>query len=85
MTFWFTNLNNLPEILEQCHVIYSIKTELCNQSLQKVPLRTLNNDVDLPGLSVKQNNRNDESDIMPIITIEERLTFPFEDGRTLKK
>ena len=40
--------------------------------------------VDLPGLSVQQKNGNDESDpiMIPIITLEELLTFPREDDRS---
>ena len=33
-------------------------------------------DVDLSGLLLQQNDGNDESDTKPIVTIEEHLTFP---------
>ena len=40
------------------------------------------NDADLPGLSVQQNDGNYESDTTPIITKEEFLTFPWVDDRS---
>ena len=38
-------------------------------------------DVELSGLLVQQNDGNDESDTMPIVTIEEHA-FPWEDDRS---
>ena len=42
-------------------------------------------DADVSGLSVEQNDGNNEIDVMHILTIEEHLTFTWENRGWLKK